>query len=270
VLREHLKYPVLAPDDGGAPAGGTAGGETTPPPNDNAPDKKVVDQDSLNAAIKSIKKEAEAKIKKAEERASAVEGKLNELLAKLDKQNEPDDKTEAGRLEAQQRKHQREVEELNKKLSELDSRATQAETRRLETLRDRALDEALVAAGCVDLKAGRRYFLPDITKQDPEDGTDLEDWSLKSPTGKLVDIPTGVMEHLPKYLRNPAANVGGAGTTGGGPKAKDKDKIKALEAEVENLRKQAEAAGNRNSPVIQQWWAKKRELREAKQAAGVK
>lgn len=251
------KYPMLAPE-GDAPAGG--GGTTTvqdPPAGDPA-DKKFVDQDALNAAVKAARKDAEAKTKATEQKLASMEAKLEALLAKLTPET-PEDKTVEGKLEAAQKRHQRELEETNKKIAEVEARYQQAEARRLETLRDRALDEALVQAGCTDLKMGRRFFLPDITNQD-EDGQPLEDWVLKSPSGKLVDIPTGVNEVLPAYLRNPRSNVGGAGTTSGGTKNKDKDKVAALETEVKALMDKAKSEGPRNGQTLVQYRLKKQEL----------
>lgn len=259
------KHWPCAPDAGDAPAGGaSAPKEDTKA--DEAPAPKSFSQEELNSILAKEKRRTEAQLKAATEKSTALETKLNDLLQRFEEKekNDPHAKTEEGKIEAILRKHQREQEELRKEIEENKKAAAAERQARLEAQRDRLLDEALVAAGCVDLKAGRRYFLPEVTREDPEDGTTLEEWALKTPSGKLIDIASGVGEHLPKYMRSPNANVGGAGTTSGGPKAKEKDRIKVLEAELVELQKKAQALGDRNGPAVQQYMQKQRELKALK------
>lgn len=255
---------LMAPETDPAGAGG---GGTSGDPAGDPPDKKVIDQEALNAAIKSAEKSAAAKVKATEAKLAALEATITQLVEKLNQVPEPKPPTtEEGKIEALQRKFQREAEEQNKKLAEVQARAEKAERARLEGIRDRLLDDALVAAGCNDMTAGRRYFLPVIGKSD-EDGNELEEWVVKSASGKLVDIQTGVMDGLPKSLRGPSTTTGGAGTTGGGSKAKDKDQIKALEAEIEELKKKAHQQGDRNQQTVTLFTTKKRELEALKKKA---
>lgn len=238
------------------------GNESDAPEGDAPPPEtpKTFTQDEVNALLAKNKKALQAELAKERQERESLTKKLDDFLnASAPPKDDPKAKTEEGRLEAIEKRYQRQMDELQSKIKEQETRANQEHQRRIEGERDRLLDEALTQAGCIDLKAGRRFFLPDITRED-EDGNPADTWLLKTNSGKLIDIATGVMETLPKYLRNPAVNVGGSGTSGGGPKAKDKDALKKLESELEALKAEAMAQGPRGNAALVKYEQKKREL----------
>jgi hypothetical protein len=240
----------------------TDGGDAAPPPPPETP--KLFGQDEVNTLLAKNKKALQADLAKEREARAALEKKLEDVLNRFETAApDPKAKTEEGRAEILEKRYQRQLAELEAKVKEQEARAQAEHQRRVDGERDRMLDEALVSVGCTDMKAGRRYFLPDITRED-EDGNPADTWLLKTSSGKLIDIATGVMEALPKYLRNPSVNVGGSGTSGGGPKAKEKDAVKALEKELDGLKAQALAAGSKNGPILIKYEAKKRELQALK------
>lgn len=260
MLLKHLKYPYQAPETGEGEGGASSSGG-------DGQTKVTFDeaqQKFINDLIAKEKGKVQEKVKAQEAKLAALEEKLSKLVEQKAEDSDPKNKTEEGRIEVLQKRHERELAEQKAKLDELTKRAEDAERKRLEAERDRLLNEALQAAGCNDLKAGYRYFLFDITRED-EDGETTDTWLLKSPSGKLVDIATGVMEHLPKSLRGPAVNVGGAGTLSGGLKAKDKDKIKQLEAEVEQAKQLVQSRPTDNA-ALAAFRRKSQELKAAKAA----
>jgi uncharacterized phage infection (PIP) family protein YhgE len=201
-------------------------------------------QEFINKLLADNKRQTRKELDAERKRAADLEKRLKDFEDKSVKEDvraaSADDKTAEGKVDALLKRHERQLAEMNQKLAEAEARA-QTEAKKLsEAQRDRLLDEALVAAGCVDMKVGRRTFLPDLTKFD-EDGVELDTWVLKTENGKLVDINTGISETLPKYLRNPASNAGGSGVTSGGVKASDRNKVQQLKTEVTKLEQVAKA-----------------------------
>ena len=229
------------------------------------PAEKTFTQDEVNKILSQNKKALKAKAAEADAARQALEKRIAEIEAKTaSTEPKPEDKTADGRLEAAIKRLEKELETQKGKNLEVEARAEKAEKRRQEALRDRALDEALTAAGCIDMKVGRRTFLPDVLDKD-EDGVPLGDdgdpkWAIKLPSGTLADLSTAIAELLPKYLRNPSGNVGGAGTVPG--KSKDKSKIEEMEKKLQALKTRAQNTGR--NPDIAAYDSLKRQLNSLK------
>lgn len=208
---------------------------------------KTFTQEEVNALLAKDKRELKKKLKEAEDGRSALEKRFSDLETKLTVEPKAEDKTADGRLEASLKKLEKELEASRIKMQEVEERAQRAEAKRIEALKDRALTEALQQAGCIDLKAGQRYFLPDLLDKDDDDEPLVDQhgnptWAIRLTSGTLADLSTGIAETLPKYLRNPNGNVGGAGTVAH-KSGKQKDKVEELEKKVQLLADKARKSG---------------------------
>lgn len=235
----------------GAPAETpTEEGNETETPEPKTPENKTFSQDEVNKLLAANKKTLQKKLAGETEARTALEKRLAEIEARVSTPEiRPEDKTSEGRLEAALKKVEKDFAAQAQKMAEVEARAVRAEAKRVEALKDRALDEALQAAGCSDLSMARPYYLTRLVDKD-DDEEPLVDaggnptWAIRLPSGNLADLTTGIAETLPKYLRNSNGNVGGAGTVPG--KSKQKNQIEELEKKVNALAERARATGRDN------------------------
>ena len=219
-------------------------------PEPKTPENKTFTQEEVNKLLATNKKTLQKNLAKETEARSALEKRLADIEAKIPAvEVRPEDKTADGRLEAALKKMEKDFASQAQKMAEVEARAVAAESKRVEALKDRALDEALQSAGCSDLAMARPYYLTKLVDKDDDeepltDAAGNPTWAIRLPSGNLADLTTGIAETLPKYLRNPNGNVGGAGTVPG--KSKQKNQIEELEKKVKALAERAQATGRDN------------------------
>lgn len=250
----------LSPDDGsGAGAGGSEGGDSG--------DDDSVDDDSQSGdpvyTEQQLKDRIEDAIRKRlakTNREIAVKDRelsgLKSKIAELQDQNT--DLTEAlkqakenpgkrtdGEIDLITKQHQREVAALQEKLDKETSARKSAEEAHRQGERNRLLDEALQAAGCKDMKAGRRYFSPQVKWDEIESR-----FMFETESGGMVEIKDGVADELPDYLRPPAMG-GGSGSQGGNPrKAAKRSELQKAEKDLQDAIRVAQQSGMDNSAVV--------------------
>lgn len=135
-----------------------------------------------------------------------------------------------GQLKILERKFEGQLGGLKTELESERKKGAEERKRRLELERDRELDKALTDQNCIDLEAGRRYFLPQID-YDETDAT----WMFNLKAGGSVRIAQGVEAELPSYLKAATINRGGSGVTGMG-----RSKKADLQTQLESARKELE------------------------------
>lgn len=232
----HLMNPQAGVNPTTANAEGSDGDNGQENPN---PPAKVFTQDELNSILSRHKKELKKELEAERASRTALEQKLAAFLDEKDKPT-VEDKTADGRLEALEKRYERKLSEIQAELETAKATAEAERKARDEAERDRLINAALTSV-CNNAELGLLWAKARITKVD-EDGEPLDTWVMRGPNGKLVDIQTGITEHLPKELRSPSAAGGGAGTGSGLPGGKAGNKLKQLEQQVEAAKKQAEAS----------------------------
>jgi len=260
----------FAPDDGGSGGGsgddggddGGDGGGTGGGSSGGGDDKRFSQEDldkQLAASMKKWRRQLQKDNAEKDKKIAGLEQSLADLKSELESASDGGDdgadKTVEGRFELLEKKHKREMEELNQKL-EAESAARQTAEQKAHTARrDTELTRALEKGGCVDLKAGYRYFLPDVTYDDVEDV-----FLLEMENGKQVPLNDGVKDLLPDYLKRASSQGGGAGTSGSGsPRTRDQ-KVAALEQkkkELAELRRNTDGSKRHEMMV---YMARKREV----------
>lgn len=221
--------------------GSGGGGDPSGDPSDDDPssdDPKYTEsqlQDIVQKRLKSVHRE----LKKRDQENQTLKQRLDDLEKTLKERSDGDPpegkhpKDDAGKLEIERQKHQRELDGIRKDLKDAVDRAEKAETRQREVERDTILTSALSDARCIDIEAGRRYFLQQIS-WDEIDGQ----WVFTTKNGNTVEIADGISAELPSYLKPSSMNGGGSGTpSGGGRKAAVQ---RELDSEREKLTKAKE------------------------------
>lgn len=233
-------------------AEGSEEGKGTPP---TVP--VVVSQEQLNRMMADNRRqltkqnqELQEKLGEVLEQNKELSVRVDELSTKIDPPEpvavEDQDKPEylRGEIERLETQHKQQIDDLKTELVSEKTAREEAEYRRLETERDRQLTDALQAAGCIDLEAGRRIFLPQVER----DG-DAEGWTYKTKVGEFTSITDGIAEELPDYLKPPVMPGGGSGSRTGSPSKKKRQG--ELDSAEEKLRKAEEAArGGRQSDQL--------------------
>ncbi|MEM3040413.1 MAG: hypothetical protein QXG97_00115 [Nitrososphaerota archaeon] len=217
----------------------------------------------IQIRLKSLKRDLSDKDKAIE----SLKQELEALKASIKKSVEeplPDDVQ--GKIQLIQAQHQREIDALKRQIEEAQKVSAQERERRLQTERDKLIQDALSQAGCLDMKAGYRFFLPQVFYDEAE-GT----WMFNLTKGGTCSIADGVAEELPSYLRSSGIRDGGSGSPGGPGSATRKSiaqkQYEDLKKQVEDLRQRAVASG-RNSD-IQSYRRMKRKLEDlGKQLSG--
>jgi len=226
----------LSPDDGG----GSGGGNT--PPNDDPPAEKIYTEaehkEKVEAAIKGrlqkASRELAAKVKEAEASAARVAELEKEILDLRDliakgEGGKPDEKHK-GEIELLTKKFEKQVAELEKKLDTEKNARLKAEDQQRLAERNRLLNEALSEAHCKDMKAGLRYFLPQIEWDENE-----KHWYFRTTSDNVVEIKEGVNEEMPDYWK-PASIAGSGNGSGGSPR------LAAKRTELDKAKKELEEA----------------------------
>lgn len=204
------RYLYLAPEDG---EGGVAAAPPAPPADPVEPTVVTYTQEQVDGREARARRAHERKLREIEaeftKKIQALEAKVNAPLPPV-----LADPTEDGKVEILTRRHQRTIEEMEARIAAQEQAVETERKKRMELERDRLLDDALSAAGVTEknLKAARRFFLPDIEF----DEIDAK-WMIRTPSGALTDIADAVQEYLPDGLKPSKIARGGAGTQGGVP-----------------------------------------------------
>ena len=199
---------------------GGGGDPSTNPPKDPAddPEEKKFSQKEFDEQLansmkrwrKGLQKDSAEKEAKLSLLQQELEGVKKDLEEKKVAIAAGKDKTMEGQLEILQRKHHNEIEELNKKLGEIEKARESAEKKAFDTRRDNEIYKALEKAGCIDLNIAYPYILRQI-EFDVED----EVFLVNIGNGKQVRLEEGVKELLPDYLKRPVTTSGGSGSKTG-------------------------------------------------------
>lgn len=171
------------------------------------------------------------------------------------------DKELEGRLELLERKHARQLEDLQKKVAEAEQARAKAEEKAKLTKRDTLLAQALSDAKCVDQKAGYRYFLPDVVWD-----ADEEEWRIETPEGNLVSFAEGVKDLLPDYLKPASTQVGGSGSKTGSPARRQKmNELETAKKVLEECAKEVKARPQDNNALNK--WSRQRRIVQSLETA---
>jgi hypothetical protein len=163
------------------------------------------------------------------------------------------DPTKQGEIEILERKYQRQLDELNAKLTNVDKDREAEKARRMKTEKDKELGDALTAVQCQDTVMGRRYFDPQI-----EWDTVEEKWMYRTKSGNLVNILDGVTDELPNSLKPPSMQGGGSGSGGTPPKRlAKKAELEAAKVKLTAMEKAARES-RANAGLVAQWNTQKK------------
>lgn len=244
-LFPHMVRVFFAPDDGGG-SGGSGGADDDPPNEDDEDEPKYSEkqlQERINAAVQKRLAKAARDSKVADKTSEQQQAEITRLTTEVQDLKEALQKTEGsgdknkGQLEILQKQYDRELKQLRSELDVEKKAREQAEKARRDGERAQALDAALTTARCKDMKAGRRYFDPQIIWDEVE-----AKWMFQTDSNNIVDIAVGVAEEMPDYLKPPAMS-GGSGSQSGSPKVQAQRKeIQRLEKELEEAQKAAHAS----------------------------
>lgn len=209
-------------------------------PKDKKPEpQKGLTQEDLNKILAKERRTFQAKLDEQKESHRAEIEKLKPVS------NEPAPEDLRGQMELLSKRHEREQQTLQAQLQQYKVDLEIEKRKRLETQRDKELSDALSMSQCIDMKAGHRYFLPDI-EYDPEE----ERWMFRTASGNLVSISDGVAEAIPAYLRPATVNSGGSGSTRGSPqKAARQRNLEAEKKKLQELHETAKKSGRQQDLV---------------------
>jgi hypothetical protein len=244
------------PDDGalGADGGGSA---PPPPPLETPPtDAKFSDKD-----MAALRRKHEREMKKRDKEFENLKAQLEELKTPPPPvEPEPDQKDLAGRLELMEKKHVRQIDDLQIQLSTAETKAAEERENRRRIERDRLLDKALEMAECTN--KNRHIAVDHFRTKIAWDEVD-EKWMYRTKNGNLVDIMDGIQEEIPDIFKEPRTNRGGAGTQSGMPPNKAR-LAQQLEHEEQKL-KEIYAKGGRMRSNVQKFQQQKRKVNELKE-----
>jgi len=125
---------------------------------------------------------------------------------------------------------------------------------------DVILSTALSKADVVDLEGGRRYFMPQMVWDE-----DTERWLFEGKDGIKVEIPKGIEDELPAWLKKSYVG-GGAGSRGSSGSSSGKSNVVDLQNRVKELEEKARKTGI--AADIQAFSMAARELRAITKQAG--
>jgi hypothetical protein len=213
-------------DGDGDPGGGGGGGEKTY----TEAEYKAGIEDAVKKRVAKMQRELKVRDKDAEGTKKQIEDlqtQLKELEDALEKAKGAPDEKHKGELDLLQKKFDRELESLKSQLETETAARKEAEESRKVAEGDNLLVSALKDAKCRDMKAGQRYFKPQMEWDDVEN-----QWMLRSENGGLVKIDDGIKEEMPDYLKPSSMDGGGSGASGGAPRRRPQ------QAELEKLKKE--------------------------------
>lgn len=233
-------------DDGSGGGGGGGGG-----------DEPKFTQADVDRMIVERVKAKDRTLKEHEKNLEKMKTELAELKDKLEKSTPPGggtpDAAKLGEIEILERKYQRQLDELNAKLTNVDKDREAEKARRMKTEKDKELGDALTAVQCQDTVMGRRYFDPQI-----EWDTVEEKWMYRTKSGNLVSILDGVTDELPNSLKPPALQNGGSGSGNTPPKRlAKKAELEAAKAKLATMEKAARDSRG-NAGLVAQWNVQKK------------
>lgn len=134
-----------------------------------------------------------------------------------------------------------------------------AEDRARVVERNSLLDDALVAANCIDVEGGRRYF------KEQTAFVQGKGWMFVPPNAldesDYLPMREGIKRHIPTYFVRSAARTGGSGSTSstGDTNVSPAQEIAALKTKAEELFKAAQGG---NSNAQQSYMTLRRQIRE--------
>lgn len=206
--------------------------QQTPPA--NQPSSTAFTQEDVNRLMNTHKKALKAELDEVKKQIAAKDQELAALRQRMEPQPLPDDLK--GQLELLQKKHDRQMELLEKQLNEERKNREAEYQKRLDAERDRLLEAALAKAQCIDTEVGYRAFLPQCFYD-----ADEQRWLFRLKSSNVVSIEAGIAEELPPYLKRPQAAGRGSGsyTSSATPKAEAKKQAlvdaKAREAKAKAI-----------------------------------
>jgi hypothetical protein len=246
------------------PPGGGSGGPPPPPapPSDKTYSQKEKDKDE--AALRRRYDREIKQLKVENEKLSAEITDIKEMLKSSPPPPPtppvpgapPADPHAAGQAELDQRRRDRELAEMNERISIAEKAAADEKQKRLELEKQQLLDDAIVSAGVTEkkMKMARRYFLPQVEWDDLD-----AKWMFRLSSGSLVEIADGVEAELPDSLKPSLLQQGGAGTQAGMPLQRQRKtkELEEAEAKLKTL-KEAAAKNGRNHGALSQFTRQKR------------
>lgn len=185
-------------------------------------------------------------IQKLQDENSKLKERLDEAEATIKSYAENPDKRNEGEIDNLTKKFERETAALRAELEQEKKARETAEKARRDSLRDRMLDEALVAVGCKDMRAGRRIFLPQI-KWDEVD----QNFMFEKENGTMVEIRDGVEEEMPDYLKPPAMRGGSGSEPMNAKQRARRTELDKQERDLADLQKKLQANPNDRSLLTQ-------------------
>lgn len=236
----YNKHFYCAPEDDAAGSGSATSDAAikTPPAPPEVKDKTYT-QKEKDADEAKLRRRYDREIKEQKQKIDQLTSSIEELKSKVDRStHDPVDPVAAGQQEIEQRRYQREMEELRAQIAETKTAAETERQKRLELEKSQLLDNALLSAGVNEkhMLMARRYFAPQIVWDDLD-----QKWMFTTKNNNLVEIADGVQEELPDNLKPSALQRGGAGTNSGLPVHKQR-KAKELEEAEKKLQDLKEAA----------------------------
>jgi hypothetical protein len=221
-----------------------AGVEKETSSEEKSTNEKYFTQEEVNSLLAKNKRNLQQENRALKERLEKTDLTLSEIKAEMEKSKNPPDEEQVpdtleGKIELMEKRHQRALEEYQKKLDNLEAEKTQERTKRLEKERDTEILNALQEAGCIDHTGGMRYALPQVEWDNTE-----QKWIFKTKSGNFVSILDGVTEELPDYLKSPQMNSGGSGIGSGSPRKQAKIReLDDAKKKLEGFQQQAEKSG---------------------------
>lgn len=159
-----------------------------------------------------------------------------------------------------QKRADRRVQSLEKRLEQEIGYREQLEQRRLEQDRDQMLADALVKNNVVDVRAGLKLFR-DNMEYDPDE----QSWKFKTEEGLYMDPGSGLAESLPDWLRKPMGGPGGSGARGSTP-SMSQTQLQNKKKNLGELEKKAHSSGDARD--IAEWQRLNREVKELESTSG--
>jgi hypothetical protein len=167
----------------------------------------MVTEDSLPKA--EFERLLERRLQKQSSKHAAELAALDQQTAELTAQIQTlQAELEQRQAQVPQRDYEAELKAAKVELENARTSRSAAEQKARLAERNAALRDALLAADCVDLDGGRRYFLSQIEHYNDK-------WMFRDLNNQLVPITDGVRREIPKSLRKPSMSFGGSGSIGG-------------------------------------------------------
>jgi len=257
-INGHNRHLYLQEDDD--LNGGGVGAPPAPPVAAVEPPKPpVLTQAEIDGREARMRKANDRKIRELEASHTKQLAEIKAQLAARPNAPAPN-AAEEGQLEIQQRRHERDMQEMRAQVEALQANSENERKLRMSLERDRLVDDALASAGVTEknVKAARRYFMPDIEFDDLDQA-----WMFKNEKGNLLSIHDAVQEYLPDSLKPSKIARGGAGTQGGVParQASAQRGLDEAKKELAQIEAQVSKRPNDNG-LLTQYTRKKQQVRQ--------